>query len=195
MPIYEFEHAIRLTVTQRQALATAITDYHALTFNAPRYIVNCRFIDVSQGPLSNTFVGGQPSQINRLFVSLRSGTGRTHAQLQGLSDKLESIWDGVVGKGTREQQLRGIYIKGTLDVAKEGGFHLPMVSIGLSSNRTRLANDFLSPDTLSSGSRITRKNSRSWLRRVTLTSSSSSRKSELALSSSSDSQRISRRWL
>ncbi|KAF7553405.1 hypothetical protein G7Z17_g3635 [Cylindrodendrum hubeiense] len=126
MPLYEFEHAIRLTVTQRQALASAITDYHALTFNAPRFIVNCRFVDVSQGPLSNTFVGGQPSQINRLFVSLRSGTGRTPAQLQGLSDKLESIWDEVVGKGPREQRLRGIYIKGTLDAAKEGGFHLPM---------------------------------------------------------------------
>lgn len=148
MPIYEFEHAIRLSVTQRQALATAITDYHALTFNAPRYIVNCRFIDVSQGPLSNTFVGGQPSQINRLFVSLRSGAGRTHAQLQGLSDKLESIWDGVVGKGTREQQLRGIYIKGNLDVAKEGGFHLPMVSNGPSPNRTCVVNDFLLAGTI-----------------------------------------------
>ncbi|KAL1962657.1 hypothetical protein VTN77DRAFT_9291 [Rasamsonia byssochlamydoides] len=126
MPLYEFEHAIQLSAQQKQALARAITDYHATTFNAPRFIVNCRFIDVSHGPLSDTYVGGNPRKINRLFLSLRSGTGRTPEQLQGMSDKLNDIWDGIVGKDSREKQLRGIYIKGILDTAKEGGFHLPL---------------------------------------------------------------------
>ncbi|RFU29398.1 hypothetical protein B7463_g6941, partial [Scytalidium lignicola] len=125
MPLYEFEHAIRLAASQKHTLAKAITDWHAMTFNAPRFIVGCRFIDISQGPLSETYIGGQPSKINRLFISLRSGTGRTPAQLEDMTHKLVKIWDEIVGT-SKEAQLRGVYIKGTIDSALEGGFMLPM---------------------------------------------------------------------
>ena len=128
MPIYHFEHAVQLSKTQRLALARAVTDWHATTFKAPRFIVNCRFVDVSHGPLSDTYVGGVPRQINRLFLSLRSGAGRTPAQLEGIADKLTGIWNEVVLPGsTLEKQLRAVYVMGTLDSAKEAGFHLPMV--------------------------------------------------------------------
>jgi hypothetical protein len=126
MPLYEFEHAICLAARQKTALAKAITDWHATAFKAPRFIVACRFIDVSQGPLSETFIGGNSKRINRLFVSLRSGTGRTSEQLEGITYKLVDIWTGIVGS-TTEAQLRAVYIKGTLDSALEGGFFLPMV--------------------------------------------------------------------
>lgn len=97
-------------------------------FHAPRYIVNCRFIDVSAGPLSDTFVGGKRRHINRLFVTLRSGTGRTADQLRVLIDSVNSVWDSIIGGGGWEKQLRSMYIKGSIDAAKEGGFHLPLVS-------------------------------------------------------------------
>lgn len=134
MPIYEFEHVIRLAASQKTALAKTITDWHATSFNAPRYIVQCRFIDVSQGSLSDIFIGGQPRKINRLFVSLRSGAGRTQQQLEGMTNKLVSMWDNVAGS-TPEAELRAVYIKGTLDSAFEGGFHLPMVCSSVTINR------------------------------------------------------------
>ncbi|RDW58995.1 uncharacterized protein DSM5745_11201 [Aspergillus mulundensis] len=126
MPLYEFEHAIPLQEPEKQAIAHGITEFHANTFHAPRYIVNCRFIDVSHGPLSDTFVGGKRRQINRLFVTLRSGTGRTADQLRGLMDSVNAVWDEIVAGGGWERQLRSVYIKGCIDAAKEGGFHLPL---------------------------------------------------------------------
>jgi Putative oxalocrotonate tautomerase enzyme len=127
MPLYEFEHVIRLGASQKVALAKAVTDWHAISFKAPRFIVACRFIDVSHGPLSETFIGGESKTINRLFVSLRSGAGRTPEQLEGMTNKLVDIWTSIVGS-TISSQLRAVYIKGTLDSALEGGFFLPMVS-------------------------------------------------------------------
>jgi phenylpyruvate tautomerase PptA (4-oxalocrotonate tautomerase family) len=130
MPIYKFEHVIPLSRSQKTGLAQAITDWHATTFKAPRFIVNVRFIDVSQGVLADSYIGGAQRQTNRLFVSLRSGTGRTESQLQGISDKLESLWDSAVGKSC-SNQLRGVFILGHIDSAKEAGFHLPLVSFDL----------------------------------------------------------------
>lgn len=127
MPIYHFELAIQLSQAQKLNLARAITDWHAVTFTAPRFIVNVRFVDVSKGLLSDTYVGGEPRQINRLFVSLRSGAGRTKSQLEGMADKLEGFWNQAVGDASTRQQLRGVFIMGALDSAKESGFHLPMV--------------------------------------------------------------------
>ncbi|KAK5988385.1 hypothetical protein PT974_12537 [Cladobotryum mycophilum] len=126
MPTYHFEHVIKLSQAQKLTLARSITDWHATTFKAPRFIVNVRFIDVSQGLFSDTYVGGVPRQINKLWVSLRSGTTRTQTQYQAMSDKLESIWNEAVGKDSRAKQLNGVLIMGNIDSAKEAGFHLPM---------------------------------------------------------------------
>ena len=128
MPLYDFQHVIRLTAGQKTALAKAITDFHSTTFKAPRFIVGCRFVDTSQGPLSDVFVGGEPRKINRLFVSLRSGTGRPQEVLEDMTHKLIAIWNGIVGS-SKEAELRAVFIKGTLDSAMEGGFMLPMVSM------------------------------------------------------------------
>jgi phenylpyruvate tautomerase PptA (4-oxalocrotonate tautomerase family) len=129
MPIYHFELATRLTQTQKLALVRTITDWHAITFKSPRFIVNVRFVDVSQGFLADSYIGGVQRQINRLFVSLRSGTSRSQAALEGMADKLEGFWNETVGKDSIAKQLRGVFIMGELDVAKEAGFHLPLVSL------------------------------------------------------------------
>ncbi|PTB65119.1 hypothetical protein BBK36DRAFT_1142126 [Trichoderma citrinoviride] len=126
MPMYNFELAIKLSQAQKMALARRITDWHATTFRAPRFIVNVRFIDVTQGLLSDSYVGGVQRNINRLFVSLRSGGGRTQEQLEGIADKLEGFWNETVGNDSIAKQLKGVFVMGEIDVAKEAGFHLPM---------------------------------------------------------------------
>jgi phenylpyruvate tautomerase PptA (4-oxalocrotonate tautomerase family) len=128
MPLYEFEHAASLTAAQKYEIAKSVTNWHATTFNAPKFIISCRFIDVSQGTLSETFIGGEPRKLNRLFVSLRSGAGRTPEQLESMTIELVGIWDAVVEKST-ENELRTVFIKSNLDSALEGGFMLPMVCI------------------------------------------------------------------
>lgn len=128
MPIYHFELATKLTQTQKLALVRTITDWHSTTFNSPRFIVNVRFIDVSQGLFADSYIGGTQRHLNRLFVSLRSGA-RSQQALEGMADKLETFWNETVGKDSITKQLRGIFIMGELDVAKEGGFHLPLVSL------------------------------------------------------------------
>jgi phenylpyruvate tautomerase PptA (4-oxalocrotonate tautomerase family) len=161
MPLYEFEHVIRLVASQKTALAKAVTDWHATSFRAPRFIVACRFIDVSQGPLSETFVGGESKKTNRLFVSLRSGTGRTPEQLEVMTNNLVDIWTGIVGS-TTEAQLKAVYIKGTLDTALEGGFFLPMVRIMHFSNLSLIC--FNSLEGLNNGSRTIQRSSKNWRR-------------------------------
>ena len=47
--------------------------------------------------------------------------------------KLVSMWNIVAGS-TLEAELRAVYIKGTLDSAFEGGFHLPMVCCPVATN-------------------------------------------------------------
>lgn len=129
MPIYHFELATKLTQTQKLALVRTITDWHATTFKSPRFIVNVRFVDVTQGLLADSYIGGTQRHINRLFISLRSGAGRSQQALEGMADKLESFWNETVGRDSITKQLRGVFIMGELDVAKEAGFHLPLVSL------------------------------------------------------------------
>jgi hypothetical protein len=134
MPLYEFEHITTLTEQQKSSIAIAITSFHSAAFNSPRFIVGTRFIDVSHGLLSETYIGGIAKKTNRLFVSLRSGTGRTPEVLESMTEKLREIWDTNVCHGIAESiepELRAVYIMGTLDSAFESGFMLPMVS-GLS---------------------------------------------------------------
>lgn len=159
MPIYEFEHVIRLATSQKTALAKAITNWHATKFKAPRFIVTCRFIDVSQGPLSETYIGGEPRKINSLFVSLRSGSGRTPEQLESMTHEVVSIWSDIVGS-TKEAQLRAVYLKGTLDSALEAGVMLPMVCALDISNL--ILTSFNSLGSLNSGLKKIWRSSRSW---------------------------------
>lgn len=187
MPIYKFEHVIPLSRSQKTGLAQSITDWHATTFKAPRFIVNVRFVDVSQGVLADSYIGGAQRQTNRLFVSLRSGAGRTESQLQGMSDKLESLWDLAVGK-SRSNQLRGVFIMGHLDSAKEAGFHLPLVCLDLyrEFKCARYLTAYHSLVDSSNGSRIIRTSFGDWRRRATLMRHKLLRKSRLGKNSRSN---------
>lgn len=131
MPLYEFHHILPLTGAEKSRLARHITDWHATTFKAPRFIVNCRFIDIRASNIEDFWVGGRQLKTNKLMITLRSGTGRTAEQYAGITTKLISFWnDSVEGAQVtqKEKELKDVFIMGSYDSAFERGFFLPMVS-------------------------------------------------------------------
>jgi phenylpyruvate tautomerase PptA (4-oxalocrotonate tautomerase family) len=131
MPTYEFHHIIHLTAAQKGTLARLVTNWHASTFRAPRFIVNCRFVDIQSAPLEDNYIGGKPFKSNKLFVSLRSGTGRTEEQYAAMTKTLVDMWhEAVKGTPSPEHELKDVLVMGTLDSAFERGWFLPMVCPG-----------------------------------------------------------------
>ncbi|KAF6824355.1 hypothetical protein CMUS01_10271 [Colletotrichum musicola] len=113
MPSYEFHHILPLTRAHKATLARAVTDWHATTFKAPRFII-----------------GGLAMKTNRLDIFLRSGTSRTAQQYQDITTKLVSIWDEAVKDvqtaAESDKELKDVFIMGVFDSALERGFFLPM---------------------------------------------------------------------
>ncbi|KAM6537898.1 hypothetical protein FALCPG4_003797 [Fusarium falciforme] len=129
MPTYEFHHILPLTGVQKSHLARLITDWHATTFKAPRFIVNCRFVDIRASNPEDFWVGGRQLKTNRLIITLRSGTGRTAEQYAGITTKLVSFWNDSIKEvqaGPKEKELKDVFIMGSYDSAFERGFFLPM---------------------------------------------------------------------
>lgn len=51
MPLYDVEHICKLSDSQQDELAGAITKIHSEQFSAPALFVNVRFTDISQQAL------------------------------------------------------------------------------------------------------------------------------------------------
>ncbi|CAG9948561.1 unnamed protein product [Clonostachys rosea f. rosea IK726] len=129
MPCYEFNHVLPLTRAHKATLARVITDWHATTFKAPRFIVNCKFVDIRAQSSDDNWIGGLPMKTNKLNIFLRSGTGRTDQQYQGITNKLVSIWDEVIKDiqaVESEKELKDVFVMGVFDSALERGFFLPL---------------------------------------------------------------------
>ncbi|CAH0057873.1 unnamed protein product [Clonostachys solani] len=129
MPMYEFHHILAITKAQKSNISRAITEWHAATFKAPRFIVNCRFVDIRADHPDNNWVGGLPMKTNKLMITLRSGTGRTEQQYRDITNKVVSLWDEAVKDSQandREKELKDVFIMGTFDSAMERGFFLPL---------------------------------------------------------------------
>lgn len=134
MPSYEFHHILPLTRAHKATLARAITDWHATTFKAPRFIVNCKFVDIRAQSSEDNWIGGLAMKTNKLNIFLRSGTGRTAQQYQDITTKVVAIWDDAVKDvqtaAESDRELNDMFIMGVFDSALERGFFLPMVGIG-----------------------------------------------------------------
>ncbi|KAL2675592.1 hypothetical protein Neosp_011782 [[Neocosmospora] mangrovei] len=129
MPLYEFHHILPLTGAEKSRLARLITDWHATTFKAPRFIVNCRFVDTRASNIEDFWVGGRQLKTNKLMITLRSGTGRTTEQYTAITNKLISFWNDSVKEvqaTQKEKELKDVFIMGSYDSAFERGFFLPM---------------------------------------------------------------------
>ncbi|KAJ9602971.1 hypothetical protein H2200_012751 [Cladophialophora chaetospira] len=129
MPTYEFHHILPLKRPQKAQLAQAVTDWHAVTFRAPRFVVNCRFISARDIPAEDSYIGGRVLNCNKLFVSLRSRIRRTPEQYLSMTKTLQRMWDEAVqdsahiGSG---KELKDVFIMGTIDSTLKRGWFLPM---------------------------------------------------------------------
>lgn len=144
MPLYRVEHSTPLTTSQRDALATAITDIHAVKFTTARMFVNVEFADISA---VHSYVGGKPSggRHNHIRAHVRSGASRTPADWEDVCRRIEGAWDGIVGVGLPRVRraegqaqangdgdghgaslgLRSVIILGGMIAGLEAGFALP----------------------------------------------------------------------
>ncbi|KAI6868473.1 hypothetical protein KC338_g3940 [Hortaea werneckii] len=133
MPLYEVQHYITLTVSQKDELAEAITKIHSTKFSTPRMFVNVHFLDTST---LRTYIGGQPHQANHIRALVRNGPSRTSQDWNDLTAQLHTAWTSIIGPGlpklrrsdTAEQpdtSLRSIIICGEILGGMEAGFFLP----------------------------------------------------------------------
>lgn len=56
MPLYEIEHLTPLLPTQKDALASSITEIHSHLFTTPSLFVNVRFTDIGA---QDVYIGGK----------------------------------------------------------------------------------------------------------------------------------------
>lgn len=134
MPFYDIQHALSLTPAQHQKLAQAITHLHAHTFKAPSLFVNIKF---TERQIDKYFIGGhERSNVNRIFVHLRSGSSRSPEVLAKLAQDVERVWYETWGIINYEQtmkrnevgkkELQAVFIIPGL-VAREKGVSIPKV--------------------------------------------------------------------
>lgn len=138
MPIYEIQHSIPLTPSQRDSLAAAITKLHSETFTTPRLFVQAFFTDISQ---RNMYIGGKRSTGNHIRGQVRSGPSRSQEDWNDLCKQIARAWDDVVrgggetalknGNGAsgglteKETELRSVILMGGMVAGLEVGVILP----------------------------------------------------------------------
>ncbi|RMX74801.1 hypothetical protein D0869_12237 [Hortaea werneckii] len=132
MPLYEVQHYITLTVSQKDELAEAITKIHSTKFSTPRMFVNVHFTATST---LRTYVGGKPRQGNHIRATVRNGPSRTAEDWNDLTRQIHSAWTTIIGPGlpklrrsdTEEPDtsLRSVIICGEILGGMEAGFFLP----------------------------------------------------------------------
>ena len=131
MPLYEVHHASPLTLSQKDALASAITNLHATKFSTPKMFVNVAFSDVSQ---SDTYIGGERSRANHIRAHVRAGPSRTREDWEDLCAGIAGAWEKIAGtplprsKGRPEHadtKLRSVIVMGGILGGLEAGFALP----------------------------------------------------------------------
>ncbi|KAI7479632.1 hypothetical protein KC351_g7437, partial [Hortaea werneckii] len=132
MPLYEVQHYITLTISQKDELAEAITKIHSTKFSTPRMFVNVHFLDTSS---LRTYIGGKPHQANHIRALVRNGPSRTSEDWNDLTSRLHTAWTSIIGPGLPKLRrsdseepntsLRSIIICGEILGGMEAGFFLP----------------------------------------------------------------------
>lgn len=135
MPYYEVQHTFTLSSEQRENLAAAITNLHTLTFNTPSLFVNIKFtFIVASNANCDFFIGGQARPNHNIVVAHVRSDDPSTAAFQALSKKIEELWDGTVGLGSRggdangwgvqAKRLNAVFVVPGL-VAREAGLAIP----------------------------------------------------------------------
>lgn len=93
MPNYEIEHICRLTVSQQDDIAAAVTEIHSSKFKTPKLFVNVRFTDINE---HTVYVAGKRRTTNRIFAYVRHGPSRTQQDYDDVSKQIIEAWDKIV---------------------------------------------------------------------------------------------------
>lgn len=145
MPFYEVEHCIPLNKNQRDDLAKAITHIHSRKFTTPSLFVNIRFTNSSEhcnyvagkevhkysdADKRETLTDCLQCVINRVIAHVRAGGSRTKEDFDDLTRQILDAWNQIVKPdGSREKELKRVFVIGAITTGMESGFFLPKVSI------------------------------------------------------------------
>ena len=129
MPYYEVNHAILLTSSQKQDLASSITDLHSARFSTPRMFVNVRFTDISATPF---YVAGKKRARSHILAHVRTGPGRTNKDFNALCADLSAAWESIVplpkvkrSAPDEDRALYSVFVLGDIEAGMEAGFAIP----------------------------------------------------------------------
>jgi phenylpyruvate tautomerase PptA (4-oxalocrotonate tautomerase family) len=152
MPLYEIHHSCDFTKSQRQSIASAITNLHCTTFSTPSAFVNVIFQpNYTMDAPSNIYVGGSSHCTNYIIGHLRPRPNNDE-KLTHVVKTISAIWNeharpednmnGVLGRFARkagvvytpkrgdgrlddERTLHNVFLMEDIVAGMEQGFMLP----------------------------------------------------------------------
>lgn len=92
MPFYTIHHLTPLTLTQKDALAAAITKIHSEQFSVLRNFIHLRFLPVPE----DSYIGGLRRSENHIIANVRAGPARTQSDWDSLCLAIKAAWDEIV---------------------------------------------------------------------------------------------------
>lgn len=132
MPLYEVNHSVLLTSSQKSDLAQAITSIHSTRFITPTLFVHVKFHDTSSTDL---FIGGAAKQKSHILAHVRAGPSRSRQDYNALCADIARAWDEIVKplpqvkrSAPEEGDERGLYsvfVLGDIAAGIEAGFEIP----------------------------------------------------------------------
>ncbi|KAK4940508.1 hypothetical protein LTR10_019382 [Elasticomyces elasticus] len=135
MPMYQIQHTVPLTSSQKHAIARSITSLHATTFVTPSLFVNVIFQHLKPSEDGPTyFLAGEPTSTphgpNRILALVRSSPGRSKQTFDDLAVKIEKAWYDAIGDSHDKQAKKMHFIAFYPMIAvRENGVAIPDVSI------------------------------------------------------------------
>lgn len=132
MPYYEVNHSVLLTESQKDDLATRITQIHSTRFSTPRLFVNVKFTDIANTTL---YIGGKKRTKSHILAHVRTGPSRSNSDFNALCSDLSAAWDEIVvplpkikrsaPDTDEERKLYSVFVLGDIVAGMEAGFEIP----------------------------------------------------------------------
>ena len=129
MPFYEIQHAYPMSVSQRDTLATSITEIHTRLFTTPSLFVHIQFQHLGPNtPTRASYNAGKACTANRILAHIRPGGSRSRDDLNVLCAKVKEAWDEVFeGDEVFDggNRLHAVFVLGDIVAGMEAGLTLP----------------------------------------------------------------------
>jgi phenylpyruvate tautomerase PptA (4-oxalocrotonate tautomerase family) len=129
MPLFEIQHVVPLTDDQKDALAQAITEIHAIKFTTPRVAVNVKYNDVSKVLM---YIAGKRRQGNHIIGNVRVGPARPQKDFDDECLEILAAWNRIVATPEekakapdRDLRMRSCFLLGGMTAGYEAGFLIP----------------------------------------------------------------------